>query len=147
MIEPVPSRRHEPDAEGFVDWTFDPPRFSSGFGPLRTRAEPDGRARIRIETGPRAANVHDRLHGGFALACIDQALSLAITTLRDEAFGGVVTLSLATSFIGAGTVDEPIDVVVAIVRETGRLFFLSGEVVQGEETLLGWQATMRKVRR
>jgi acyl-coenzyme A thioesterase PaaI-like protein len=148
MTEEEPRyHRDPPDGEGFVAWTFRPPRFNSSFGTIRARAEPDGAVLIRIETGMRAANFYDRLHGGFALAALDQAMPIAIATLRDQPFGGVVTLALSTSFIGAGAIDRPFDVIASIVGETGRLYFLSGSIVQGDDMILGWQATMRKVRR
>ena len=53
--------------------------------------------------------------------------------LGDDDAGMAVTLELSTQFIGAGRLDEPLDAVVEIMRETRRLLFLRGEVVQGDD--------------
>jgi hypothetical protein len=55
-----------------------------------------------------------------------------------------VTLSLATQFVAAGSIAKPLDCVVEIVRETGRLLFLRGQMEQDGETLMTYQATVRK---
>jgi len=58
-----------------------------------------------------------------------------------------VTLDLSTQFVGAGRVGEPLDAVVELVRETGRLIFLRGLVVQGEgdsHIVLSFAGTIRK---
>ena len=49
--------------------------------------------------------------------------------------------------VGAGRVGEPLDAVVELVRETGRLIFLRGLVVQGEgdsHIVLSFAGTIRK---
>ncbi|MBU0823634.1 MAG: PaaI family thioesterase, partial [Alphaproteobacteria bacterium] len=61
--------------------------------------------------------------------------------------GHSVTLDLSTQFVGAGRVGEPLDAVVELVRETGRLIFLRGLVVQGEgdsHIVLSFAGTIRK---
>ncbi len=59
-------------------------------------------------------------------------------------FAGAVTLGVSTQFIGGGKLDEPLDCVVEIVRETGRLMFLRGQMEQGEHIVLSFQATLSK---
>ena len=61
--------------------------------------------------------------------------------------GPSVTLNLDTQFIGAGRIDEPLDAVTELVRETGRLVFLRGMVVQGEsdrDIVATYSGTIRK---
>ena len=53
-------------------------------------------------------------------------------------------------FVGAGRVGEPMDALVELVRETGRLIFLRGLVVQGEgdsHIVLTFAGTIRKASR
>ena len=46
---------------------------------------------------------------------------------------GSVTLELSSQFIGAGKPGVPLDAVVEVLRETKRLVFLRGTVVQGKD--------------
>lgn len=58
-----------------------------------------------------------------------------------------MTLELSTQFIGAGKPDQPLDAVVEVLRETGRLLFLRGEVVQGDHLVAGFTGLVRKASR
>ncbi len=55
-----------------------------------------------------------------------------------------MTLDLSTQFIGGGRIGEPIEAQVELLRETGRLLFLRGLVVQDEEKIASFSATIRK---
>ena len=59
-------------------------------------------------------------------------------------FAGAVTLGVSTQFIGGGKLDEPLDCLVEIVRETGRLMFLRGQMEQRDHLVLTYQATLSK---
>lgn len=87
------------------------------------------------------------IHGAVTLALIDISLFAAMRTLTDGDAGPAVTLELSTQFIGAGKVDEPLDAVVEVLRETGRLLFLRGEVVQRDHLVAGFTALVRKASR
>ena len=60
--------------------------------------------------------------------------------------GTAVTLDLNTQFIGGGRVGEPIEAQVEVLKETGRLLFLRGLVVQGDDDtkIAAFSATIRK---
>lgn len=55
-----------------------------------------------------------------------------------------MTLDLNSHFVGAGKVGQPLDAEVEIIRETGRLMFLRGLVVQAGETVCAFTGTIRK---
>ena len=127
-----PKRRDHFSAEeldgGWLSWDLkDKDRFNSFIEPLTVRAEPptaDGRpcARVRMIPERKHSNLGDNVHGA-------------------------VTLDLSTQFVGAGRIGEPLDAVVELVRETGRLIFLRGLVVQGEgdnHIVLSFAGTIRK---
>ena len=78
-------------------------------------------------------------HSGQALQGAAASRSFGLITA-----GTAVTLDLCTQFIGAGRIDEPLDAVVELLRETGRLLFLRGLIVQGDETIASFTATIRK---
>jgi acyl-coenzyme A thioesterase PaaI-like protein len=135
-----------PDADGFYGITFHGDGHNAGYGRIVARAEGESVARVRFETGRRAANVVGAVHGGFMLSCLDQALFLGpIRMGRLESAGRAVTLGLSTQFLAPGRLDIPLDCVIEMVGETGKLIFLRGQVEQEGRALLTWQATLRKI--
>ena len=152
-----PKRRDHFSAEaledGWLSWNLrDPSRFNSFIEPLSVRAEPptsDGRpcARVRMLPTRKHSNLGDNVHGAVTLALVDIALFAASHQFGSLNAGHSVTLDLSTQFVGAGRLGEPLDAVVELVRETGRLIFLRGLVVQGEgdeHIVLSFAGTIRK---
>ena len=152
-----PKRRENFSAEeldgGWISWNLkDKGRFNSFIEPLSVRSErptEDGRPRARVRMFPerRHSNLGDNVHGAVTLALVDVALFAASHQFGSLDAGHSVTLDLSTQFVGAGRLGEPLDAVVELVRETGRLIFLRGLVVQGEgdsHIVLSFAGTIRK---
>ena len=152
-----PKRRENFSAEeldgGWISLNLkDKDRFNSFIEPLSVRSErptEDGRPRARVRMLPerRHSNLGDNVHGAVTLALIDVALFAASHQFGSLNAGFSVTLDLGTQFIGGGRVDEPLDAVVEQVRETGRLIFLRGMVVQGahdDHIVASFSGTIRK---
>ena len=152
-----PKRRDHFSAEalddGWLSWDLkDASRFNSFIEPLTVRVEPqtaDGRpcARVRMIPERKHSNLGDNVHGAVTLALVDIALFAASHQFGSLNAGHSVTLDLSTQFVGAGRLGEPLDAVVELVRETGRLIFLRGLVVQGEgdsHIVLSFAGTIRK---
>jgi hypothetical protein len=81
------------------------------------------------------------------LAFLDQALfagAVALGRLQDM---HAVTLSVGSQFVGRGSVDEPLDALIEVVAETGKLLFLRGLMEQSGRPVLSFDGTLRKVRR
>jgi uncharacterized protein (TIGR00369 family) len=112
-------------------------------GELITRREGEA-CRLRMFPERRHTNLQEMIHGAVTLSLIDIALFAAMRTLSSASPGPAVTLELSTQFIGAGKPDEPLDALVRILRETGRLMFLRGEVVQQDHLVAGFSALVRK---
>jgi len=144
--------RYEPAAEypGWFTWDLtDQTLFNAQtMGRMLTRIEdrPDGTkvSRLRMLPQRRHSNVQNSVHGGVTLALIDVSLFAAMRTLLGGNAAGAVTLDLSTQFIGSGQIGEPLDAVVEVLRETGRLVFLRGLVVQGDGTIAAFNGTIRK---
>lgn len=137
----------DPDNPGWMTWALsDTDRFNSTLGPMLVRQEGD-LVRTRIIPGRLQSNLGNHVHGAATLTLIDIAL---FSTARVHGLieaGTAVTLDLSTQFIGAGRLDEPLDAVTEITRETGRLLFLRGVVEQGEggtHKVASFLATVRK---
>jgi hypothetical protein len=41
--------------------------------------------------------------------------------------------------------DAPLDGLVSILRETGRMIFVQGKIVQGDSTVAGFSGIIRKI--
>jgi acyl-coenzyme A thioesterase PaaI-like protein len=132
------------DAEGFYTKTFEGPGFNGIFGRVLCRPEGESIARVRISTGPERANPHGALHGGFLLAFLDQAVFVGPITLGRLPHDAV-TLHFSTQFVGPGRADVPLDCVVEIVSETGKLMFLRGQMEQEGKVVLSYQGALRKL--
>ena len=144
-MPPVP-RTEGPDSDGFYTTFFDDSGFNGIFGPIHSRAEGNV-ARVRIETGLARGNPMGALHGGFLLAFLDQAVFVGGVVLgRLGLPNWAVTLGFSTQFVAPGRVDVPLDCMVEIVSETGKLMFQRGQLEQEGRALLIFQATLRKVR-
>ncbi|GAA4767985.1 PaaI family thioesterase [Novosphingobium ginsenosidimutans] len=127
---------YEPDPEnpGWHRWELaDDTRFNAQtMGRMLVRAESDRTCRVRMFPERKHSNLLDMVHGAVTLALIDIALFAAMRTLLNGNAGGSVTLELSSQFIGAGALSKPLDAVVEVMRETKRLVFMRGTVVQGE---------------
>ncbi len=90
------------------------------------------------------ANLSGRVHGGALLAFIDIALFAASRGFGLITVGAAVTLDMSTQFMAGARTGEDVEARVEVLKETGRLLFLRGLVVQDEATLVAFSATIRK---
>lgn len=144
------------DSFGFVPDTENPgwqvrpashgDRFLDLFGTMHLRVEPDGKARIRLDPQRRHRNLYETLHGGFIMAFVDQALFIGPAALGIKGSVGGVTIDTATQFFGPLLVDKPLDAVVEILRETGRMVFVRGVMEQDGVAAVAFSGTIKKAR-
>ena len=137
-----------PDHPGWMRWGFnDTTRYNSFLGDMIVRVDDVGHARVRMTPGRQHSNLGDRVHGGALLGFIDVSLFAAARSYGLITAGTAVTLDLNTHFVGGGRLVEPLEARVELVRETGRLLFLRGLVVQGdggEDVVAEFSGTVRK---
>ncbi|WP_336986362.1 PaaI family thioesterase [Altererythrobacter aquiaggeris] len=133
------------DAPGWFVWDLaDKTRFNHAvMGPMRVRREGDF-VRLRMFPERKHTNLLDNMHGAVTLGLIDISLFAGVRILLDGNAAGSVTLELSTQFIGAGDPAQPLDAVVEVLRETRRLVFLRGLVVQGDARVAAYAGTIRK---
>jgi acyl-coenzyme A thioesterase PaaI-like protein len=129
----------QPLGGGWIAWNLkDATRYNALIEPLQVRRDrdtADGRPTARLRMVPTRAhsNLANVVHGGITLGLIDIALFASCHQFGVLNVGPSVTLTLDTQFIGGGRIDEPLDALTELVRETRRLVFLRGTVVQGED--------------
>ena len=146
LAEPLPAFRFEehPDHPGWMNWTFiDDSRYNSFLDTIIVRSE-GNTARVRMWPSRKHSNFGDNVHGGALLGFIDVALFAAIRSLGVIDAGPSVTLDLNTHFIGAGKIDMVLEAEVEMLRETRRLIFLRGLLVQETGTVAEFSGTIRK---
>ncbi|MDN3645288.1 PaaI family thioesterase [Pontixanthobacter aestiaquae] len=147
MREPPDFFTYEPvpDQPGWYTWDMaDNSRFNTQvMGPMMVRHEGD-KCRLRMFPEHKHTNLQDMIHGATTLSLIDISLFSAMHVLRKSEAGMAVTLELSTQFIGGGKPDEPMDAVVEVMRETGRLMFMRGEVMQGDHLVAAYSGLVRK---
>lgn len=126
-------------------WRFrDRTRFNSLIEPVHVRVE-GAVARVRMVPRHEHSNMRGDMHGGALLAFMDIALFAAARGLGVMQAGGAVTLDLSAQFIGGGGIGAPIEAQVELLRETGRMLFLRGLIVQdGAPTIASFTGTLRK---
>ena len=137
----------DPDSPDWLRWRIaDATRFNEAvLGKQIVRAESDDICRMRmVPRDPLHTNSAGRVHGAITLGLIDVSLFAAMYVLRGVDAGRSVTVDLTTQFIGAGDATRPLDSVVEVLRETRRLAFLRGLVVQDEDKVASFTATIRK---
>jgi acyl-coenzyme A thioesterase PaaI-like protein len=84
--------------------------------------------------GPAQGNLSDNLHGGATLTFIDIALFAGARACGVDLGDVPVTVDLSCQFVGAGAIGVPTFAEVEVVRETRRLVFVRGLVVQRPES-------------
>ncbi len=120
-----------------------PGGFNAIFDNLRFRVDPDGRARCRVDTGPAQDNTNGAIHGGFFLALADQVVFIGAAALGRMP-GHAVTLQAGVTFVGRGIVGLPVDALVEVTGETGRMVFVRGLFEQEGRTIGSFEAVLRK---
>ncbi len=113
-------------------------------GELLIRAEGASHCRTRLIPREHHCNMAGRIHGGLTLGLIDVAMFAAIYLLLGTPVDSAVTLDLQNQFIGAGDPRRPLDAVVEVLRETRRLCFLRGLVIQEDDLVASFTGTIRK---
>lgn len=137
----------DPENPGWLRWQLtNPDCFNEAvLGKQIVRVEGPNSARMRlIPKVPLHTNSGGNVHGAITLALIDVSLFSTLYLLRGLDAGRSVTLGVSTQFIGKGDASRPLDAVVELLRETGRLAFLRGLVMQDDDIVASFEGTVRK---
>lgn len=144
-----PRIRHAPDPDHPGWWTWDvldEGRFNATLGKLLVRTDGEGRARCRMFPDRSHSNLGNVMHGGAILTFIDMAF-FAGGRLAGADVAYALTLDCEARFLAPAELGPPLDAEVEVLRETGRLVFLRGIVVQEEQRIASFSGTLRKIPR
>ena len=141
-----PAIRHKPDPDhpGWSTWDIGGPvRFHSTIGKLLVRRGEDGRGWCRMFTAPEHANLGGVVHGGAMMTFIDMAL-FAGGAMTGANVVRALTLDCSVQFLAPARIGPALDAEVELMRETGRLAFFRGRVLQDDSLVAGFTGTLRK---
>lgn len=132
---------------GYESWNGHDP-FEDHAGPFFFRRHEDGRITCAFEATPTHCNGGGFLHGGMLMTFADYSL-FAIG--KDVLQGPSVTVSLTGEFTAAAGSGEFIESRGEIVRNTGSMVFLRGQVFTGQDAeeriLLNFSGIVKRVKK
>ncbi|MCB2077812.1 MAG: PaaI family thioesterase [Novosphingobium sp.] len=136
----------DPDNPGWLRWRLaDETRYNEAvLGRQLVRAEGTDTCRLRMFPQHHHTNSAGNVHGAISLGLIDVSMFAALYVLRGVDAGRSVTVDVSTQFIGAGDPSRPLDAVVEVLRETRRLAFLRGLIMQDDGIVAAFSGTARK---
>ncbi len=135
----------DPGHPGWHHWNLKDDTLFNGavMGKLITRKEGD-KCRLRMFPERKHENLQGIIHGAVTLGLIDISMFTTMHVVGSGNAGPSVTLELSTQFIGGGDPERPLDAVTEIMRETGKLVFVRGEVVQDDDCVAAYSGIVRK---
>ncbi len=136
----------DPAMPGWLRWDVtDHSRYNHVvIGPMWLRRESGTKCRVRMDIAAHHTNAGEVIHGGTTLGFADVSMFGALYVLTGTDPIGSVTVDLTMQFVGAGSARRPLEAVVELLRETKRLGFLRGTMVQGERIVAAFSGTVRK---
>ena len=134
MVEPLPP--------GYRTYDYVDP-FEEHIGPLGYKIE-DGTIRFAFHVRQHHCNTQETLHGGMLMTLADYALCL--TAVWDQPGERCVTVSLNCEFVAAGKLGDVVESVGEVVRRTGSLAFVRGQVSVGDSVLLNYSGIVKRLR-
>lgn len=136
----------DPDHPGWHRWRLnDPTLYNEAIlGGARVRAEGPGSVRVRIIPQESHRNNAGNIHGGIILGLMDMSLFATLHFAHGVRAESASTVDLSSQFISPGDPGKPLDAVVDVLRETRRLAFLRGLVVQDDVIVGSFSGTVRK---
>ncbi len=127
-------------------YVFDPvDPFENGAGPFYCPEADDGDPRIVFRAEPRHCNTAGALHGGLLMTLAD--LTLCATACRGLAGERAITVAINAEFVAAGFAGDLIVARAEVVRRTGSLVFLRGQLTAGERILVTCSSVVKRVKR
>ncbi len=136
----------DPANPGWLRWDVsDHTRYNHAvIGPMTLRREGGKTCRVRMDIAQHHTNAGGVIHGGTTLGFADVSMFAALFVLTGVDPIGSTTVDLTMQFTDAGSPKRPLEAIVELLRETRRMVFLRGTVVQGKRLVAAFSGTVRK---
>jgi acyl-coenzyme A thioesterase PaaI-like protein len=93
--------------------------------------------------GPQHANANNTLHGGVLMTFADYSLCMVATDgYKNES---CVTVSFSSEFVAAAQVGQVVTCIAHVVRKTGSMVFMRGDIRVGEQILLNFSSVVKRL--
>lgn len=110
-------------------------------GPFYYRKQDDV-LRMGMRATDKHANGRGTVHGGVLLCYADYAATmLALNGVKESC----VTISLTSDFLAAANLGDWIECSGEVVKRTGSLTFIRGQLYVGDNTVLSFQSVLRRL--
>ena len=130
-----------PPIEGYTIYDpIDP--FENDAGPFYWRLLNDGTHHFVLRTEERHANAHGLIHGGLMMTMADLTMAVTAKGDPDDAY---VTVSFNSEFVASGHAGDLVEARGELVRRTGSMAFVRGNIHVGERTLFVCSGVMKRV--
>jgi uncharacterized protein (TIGR00369 family) len=104
----------------------------------------DDELHLGMQACEKHANGHGAVHGGVLLAFADYAATmLALSGVKETC----VTISLNSDFLAAAHIGDWIEGSGKVIKRTGSLTFLRGELTVAGEPVLSFQSVLRRLKK
>ncbi len=124
---------------------FDPKDpHETNTGPFFWRKR-DGRLRFAFEAEEKHCNSGGIVHGGLLMTFADLMMCATGTEGTDD--NGVFTVSFNAEFMASGNRGEIIKARAEVVRRTGQMVFMRGEIYTDERVILTCSSVLRRMRK
>lgn len=112
-------------------------------GPFYYRKQ-DGDLRVGFRAGEHNCNGIGTVHGGILMAFADYAVTiLALSGVKEHC----TTISFSSDFIAAARLGDWVEGVGEVVKRTGSMTFVKGQLQAGEDVILTFQAVVRRLKK
>ena len=130
-----------PPIEGYTIYDpIDP--FENDAGPFYWRLLNDGSHHFVLRTEERHANAHGLIHGGLMMTMADLTMAVTAKGDPDDVY---VTVSFNSEFVAPGHAGDLVEARGELVRRTGSMAFVRGNIHVGERTLFVCSGVMKRV--
>lgn len=119
--------------------------FENGAGPFFWRQREDGSHHFVMRAEARHCNSHGIVHGGLMMTMAD--LMLCATAKAATEGEPVITISMANEFAASAREGELLEATGEIVRGTGSMVFVRGQVHVGARITMTCSAVVKRLRK
>ncbi len=119
--------------------------FDKHLGKVFFRKVGEGTVEARLETPADMLNVHGFYHGGALAGLVERLLLLPLYVERSIYRGGMVVVGMDLQFVSNCEITSELYADLERTHETGKMGFVSGKLRHGDQTLVVFQSTVRKL--
>lgn len=129
----------------FAGWEYLPKEpFDNHVGPFYHRPLSDGRVLCSFRAEEKNTNGIGLVHGGCLLTLADYCIF--VTSLSKSSGCDVVTVSLASEFVGSAQAGDLIEACGEIIQSGSSLIFVRGLMKAGQKNILNFSGTVKILR-